>query len=416
MQNITDTICLLDCSYWGDNVTTLCMNITTATSDPATNEAATITYIQETVSNWLWRTVPLILLCIGLIGNALTVRVLTRLGTARQPTLTFLLFLAITDTVVLLTGLPRYWISYTFDYDILLISNAGCKFYYFFIYSSMQFSSWILVGVSVERVVKTYFPFRYKRLYTTKRVKIGLVITLFVLILVNIHFFFTNGINDYTEGECSSLTPETYWFDEYVFVYIDLTVLSLVPFVIMLISNIFLIRVLRRVQRERSDMMHEKYVKNANRFSIRMTKMLLVCTMYFLVATAPISIYFVVDSYFLPRFEESGDEASVARMDLAWSTTYLFSFSNYCVNFYLYTAMNDRFSRELRAVLCCKPSGRRWSSVYSVRGESSYRGQFSSHGLDLQTEESETNETVISDTIHSHPVAGSSEEGVIKCC
>ncbi|WAQ98201.1 TRFR-like protein [Mya arenaria] len=410
MHNTTDSIFSLDYSYIGDNTTTPCINITTATSDSVTKETATITYVQETVSNWLWRTVPLILFCAGLLGNALTVRVLTRLGTARQPTLTFLLFLAITDSVVLLTGLPRYWILYTFDYDIRLISNASCKFYYFFIYSSMQFSSWILVGVSVERVVKTYFPFRYKRWYTTKRVKIGLVITLFVLILVNIHFFFTNGINDFTEGECSSLTQEFSWFDDYVFVYIDLTVYSLVPFVIMFISNIFLIRILRNVQLKRSNMMHERYVRNTNRFSVRMTKMLLVCTIYFLAATAPISIFFVVDSYLSPGFKDSGDKADVARMDLAQSTINLCSYSNYCVNFYLYTAMNDRFSRELRAVLCCKPSGRRWSSAYSIRERSSYRKQSSSYGPEL---EPETMATVVSDSMHSHPIAGSSEESVI---
>ncbi|WAQ98234.1 TRFR-like protein [Mya arenaria] len=400
MQNTTESIFSLDCSYSGCNATIPCMNITTATCDPATNETAAISFMQETVSNWLWRTVPLIILCTGLLGNALTVRVLTRLGTARQPTLTFLLFLAITDTVVLLTGLPRYWISYTFDNDILLISNAGCKFYYFFIYSSMQFSSWILVGVSVERVVKTYFPFRYKRLYTTKRVKIVLVITLFILILVNVHFFFTNGINDFTAGNCTSLTQEFSWFNEYVFVYVDLGVLSIVPFAIILISNVFLVRKLRKYQKKRSSMMHERYVQNANRFSVRMTKMLLVCTIYFLAATAPISIYFVVDSYLLHGFEESGDKASVAKMHLAKTTTYLFNYSNYCVNFYLYTAMNDRFSHELRSVLCCKSSGRRWSSAYSIREGSSYPGESSRHGLEL---ESETTATVVSDSINSHP-------------
>ena len=337
--------------------------INTSQAGCDTGHTSTISVFTSTISayqlewdvvTWLWRTCPAAMLVLGLLGNSLTLVVLVRLGLKGQPTMTFLFFLAITDSVVLLTGLPRYWVVYVFDFDIRRTSDISCKLYYFSIYTSQQFSSWILVGVSVERVIKTYLPFRYKRMYTSKRVVFGLFIMLIILCGVNLHFFFTNGINEYTEGSCSSLTPDYFAFDEYVFVYVDLTIFSLVPFVIMSISNILLIRVLRRVQRERSEMMHESMVEKANQFSMRMTKMLVVCTAYFLTATAPLAIYFVVDSYLYPAFEETGNEGGMAYMDVAWAVTYVFNYSNYCVNFYLYTAMNDRFYQELRTVLCCQ--------------------------------------------------------------
>ena len=325
------------------------------TSTLSTIAATTSAFqLEWDVVTWLWRTVPVALFVVGIVGNILTIIVLVRLGLKKQPTMTFLFFLAITDTVVLLTGLPRYWVNYVFDFDIRRTSNLCCKLYYFFLYTSMHFSSWILVGVSIERVVKTHLPLRYKRIYTSKRVVYGLFILLIIIIGVNLHFFFTNGINDYTEGTCSSLTPEYFEFDEFVFVYIDMTIFSIGPFVIMSVSNILLIRVLRRVQRERSEMMHASMVDKANQFSIRMTKMLIVCTAYFLAATAPVCIYFIVDSYLYPEFEETGNEGGMAYMDIAWVVTYLVTYSNYCVNFYLYTALNDRFYQELRTVLCCQ--------------------------------------------------------------
>ena len=303
----------------------------------------------------VWKIFPPILLVFGLVGNGLTVAVIRRLGLRNQPTLVFISVLAVNDSVVLLTGLPRYWINYVFDFDLRTISDPGCKLSLFSIYLTMQYSSWILVGVSIERMVKTYFPFKYRRVFTTTKVIIGLVITFIVLAFVNGHFFFTNGINDFTNGSCDSLNKANEDFDEYTFTYIDFTVLSLAPFTIMLVCNIFLVRVLHKIQQERASMMHDSVLKRTHRVSVKMTRMLVVCTFYFILATAPISLYFILDTYLTPVYEETDNVLAIAKMDLAWSITYLLQFSNYCVNFYLYTATNTRFAPEMKALLKCKP-------------------------------------------------------------
>ena len=328
-----------------------------------TTEAVTITsetpqyyiskYFEETLYTWLWCTVPVVLFTAGLVGNGLTLVVIYRLGLKGQPTLVFLVFLAISDCVVLITGLPRYWISYVFDFDVKTISNTTCKLYYFFIYLSMQYSSWILVGVSLERVAKTYIPFAYKRLYSNTKVTVGLCVTFVVLCLVNVHFFFTNGINEYTEGDCGSLNDDYFYFDEYIFVYVDFFILSLLPFTIMLISGILLVRILRIAKTNRESMMHKSVLDRANRFSVRMTQMLVVCTIYFIVATAPISVYFIMDTYLYPVYEANDNTLALAKMDLAWTITFLIQFSNSCINFYLYTATNRRFYREMKSLVCC---------------------------------------------------------------
>lgn len=309
---------------------------------------------EDPVSNNLWKIVPPILLLVGITGNILAILVLKRLRFRRHPTLTFLMYLAVNDSVVLLTGLPRYWIYYITEYDIRKASNANCKLYYFCIYISMQYSSWILVGVSTERLVKTYFPFRYKRCYTSRKVGIGLLIVLFVLVLVNGHFFFTNGINDYTNGSCGSLTKEFTFYDENIYIYIDFFILCAIPFILMLICNILLVRILRVVEKNRATMMHHSMVSGANKFSVRMTKMLVLCTLYFLIATAPVSVWFILDSYLTPGYKSRNDIESLTRMERVRTITYLIQYTNYCINFYLYTAMNERFSKELKNLLFCK--------------------------------------------------------------
>ena len=315
-----------------------------------TTEGSVEEFAEEGVSKRLWQIFSVIIFVIGLTGNVLNMAVLWRLGIRKQPTLVFILFLAVTDSVVLISGLPRYWILSTFDYDTRTISNIVCKISLFSIYASMQYSAWILVGVCSERVMKTYFPFKYRRIFSVKSVSIGLLILLVCVCIVDIHFFWTNGINDFTNGDCSSLTEHDFYFDENVFVYIDFTFLSAIPFVIMLICNILLARILKKIQAKRSVMMHYIYFKRTQQVSVKMTRMLLITSIYFIIATAPISIYFIVDTYYRPKFNNH----EKAKLDLAWAIVYLFQFSNYSVNFYLYAACNRRFQQEIKAIFCCR--------------------------------------------------------------
>ncbi|XP_045203526.2 C-C chemokine receptor type 1-like [Mercenaria mercenaria] len=352
---------------------TLCLpwNATENVTTGADKEAECGNETEDVVSEYLWKIFPPILVLTGLTGNCLTIIVIKRLGFGKQPTLTFLLCLAISDIVVLCTGLPRYWILYVFDYDLKTASNANCKLYYFFLYMTMQYSSWILVGVTVERLVKYYFPLKYRTIYRYRKVVIiELLVILFILILVNGHFFFTNGINDFTEGDCSSLNPDFHYFDENVFTFIDFSILSVIPFLIMLVCNILLVKVLRKIQRDRVSMMHKSVYRRTSRFSVKMTKMLVVCTFYFLIATAPISVYFILDTYLSPVYESNNNCTAISRMDLLWSITYLLQYSNSCINFYLYTAMNRKFGKELKALLHCRRS-LRMMKVYSTQRQGS---------------------------------------------
>ncbi|XP_060601034.1 C-C chemokine receptor type 1-like [Ruditapes philippinarum] len=330
--------------------------------------------IENTVSDYLWKMCPPIFICFGLTGNILTILVIKRLGFRKQPTLTFLLCLAISDIFVLCTGLPRYWILYVFQYDLRTASNANCKLYYFFLYLSMHLSSWILVGVTVERLIKAYFPMKYRGLFSYRIVIIGLFVTFVTLVLINGHFFFTNGINNYTEGSCGSLNPDFFFFDENIFIFIDFSIVGAVPFIIMFVCNILLIHVLRTVQKERVSMMHKSVYQHTTRFSVKMTKMLVACTFYFLIATTPISVYMILDTYLLPVYEEENNCVAISRMDLAWSITYILEYSNSCINFYLYTATNDRFYKELKALLRCHQS-LRMMRVYSAQQHSGSGGR-----------------------------------------
>jgi hypothetical protein len=312
----------------------------------------------EDVSRYLWVGLSPVLFIVGVVGNALTIVVLRQMEFHKKPPFLFLFCLALNDTLVLCVGLSRYWIRETFSVDIRALTNLGCKFNLFFIYWSMQLSSWILVCVVLERCIKTNFPFQYPRIVTVQRC-VGLLVVLMIFLAgVDLHYFWTNGLKmDGSEIECNSLTEQYFTFEEFVFTYIDFSVLSVVPFLLMIVMNITIIRVFRQSRQFRKSTVKNRQTnKKLNRFDVKLTRMLLCTSVYFLIATLPISVYFIVDSY-----KKNLTDLESAKMDVVWSSSYIFQFTNYTINFFLYNLTNDRFRNKFLLIIRCrKKEKRRW--------------------------------------------------------
>ncbi|KAK3611142.1 hypothetical protein CHS0354_014886 [Potamilus streckersoni] len=368
----------------------------------------------ENTRKWLWKIFSVVFLVFGLTGNLLAVLVFRKIGVSKRPTLFFLFVLAITDSVVLVTGLSRYWILNTFELDIRTLSDFGCKLHLLVIYLSMQYSSWILVFVCIERVIKTYLPLQFIRIVTYRRVYVSLIILFVVLLGVDHHYFWTNGINNFTKGDCSSLKDEYEKFDDFVFVYIDFTFLSAAPFAIMLICNVLLVRALSRIQRNRASMMHSIIFRRTQLVSNKLTKMLLVSTCYFLIATVPVSVVFIVDSYRRRSQNKNSDMHIKVIFDFVKTITYLIQYSHYSVNFYLYSMTNDKIWTKLKIVCGCRNEIKR-STITSCKMNTQKPSPSSSSRTKGSQEELETNaEAVFSLTGFETQVSLSEIEGVVE--
>ena len=300
----------------------------------------------NSVSAYLWIIFSPIFLFVGVFGNILNLFVLRRMHFEKNPTLTLLFLLSFTDMTVLLVGLPRYWAQNALEFDLRTVSQFSCKLSLFLIYISMQLSSWILVMVSVIRMVKTVLPIRYPRKkfrVTRKNTLIAFGIVVISLFIVNFHFFFTNGVvTEDGEASCTSLTPEFLNFDEYVFVYIDFLVLSIFPAFVIVVCNVLIYLVLKEMkQRRLSSASTEKVTSES---VSRVTRMLFVTSSYFVIATVPISVHFIVDSYVRP----GSDDLTEAQLDMSNTVLYLFQYSHFVINFYCYTVTNKRFRRTVQ--------------------------------------------------------------------
>ncbi|PVD35156.1 hypothetical protein C0Q70_06437 [Pomacea canaliculata] len=248
------------------------MNYSSDSADPDSSHADDdLCHAADKVVKWMWSTIAPFIIIIGLLGNLLVIIVFERLHFRKSSTLLHMFVLAFNDSVILCLGPVRYWTKEVFQFDLATISDFGCRLNFFVLYTSLDFSAWILVSVSVERVVSVHKPLHARIWFTVNRALIRLVIIFVLLCGINMHFFFTNGLvssfnstsSDNNTGinttttattddsqRCDSL-PEFSVFNNYYFVWIDLFFDSLFPFVLMALSNCFIVKSLRESKRNR---------------------------------------------------------------------------------------------------------------------------------------------------------------------
>jgi hypothetical protein len=131
---------------------------------------------------------PLLILIFGSFGNILSFCVLLRANMRRYSTFCYLACLALVDIGVIITFCVNFISLYHFNNDIQH-GPFACKLFAFCIYFLPQYSSWILVAVSIDRVISAKY-LRLAKTWSKPRhsVLVTLLLGLFLGIL-NSHFF-----------------------------------------------------------------------------------------------------------------------------------------------------------------------------------------------------------------------------------
>jgi hypothetical protein len=131
---------------------------------------------------------PVLVLVFGSFGNLLSFCVLLRAQMRKYSTFCYLACLALVDLAVIITFCVNFISLYHFNYDIQ-DEPFPCKLFAFSIYFLPQYSSWILVAVSIDRVISAKY-LRLAKTWSKPRhsVLVTFLLGLFLAIL-NSHFF-----------------------------------------------------------------------------------------------------------------------------------------------------------------------------------------------------------------------------------
>ncbi|XP_074650526.1 kappa-type opioid receptor-like [Tubulanus polymorphus] len=325
------------------------MNLTTNYSTfPPTPDSLTTSYPTHSPSGaryleFLNSYAAIFVVVLGVIGNCLSITVLLAVKSLRTTSTGILLtILAFADNGALLIGLLPVWIKAVFNVSLYEVNVVVCKFRYVFMYFSLQYSSSVLVLIAIERFVSVYNPAKANEWFSLKRTGIiaaGLGIFLFLL---NSHWFATMEIETTTEASRCSAPESSQYFVYEVWVWIDLLIYALIPWVLLSVCNVAIVLRVRNLGR-RLTLRRLNSGSSASRRSklTSMTAMLLVVNTSFLITTMPFAIYVLC---------LSAEYLSLVK-ELIYESLYLLSYINNAINFFLYVISGVRFRAAMMKLL-----------------------------------------------------------------
>ena len=296
----------------------------------------------------LWQIVSPILIVCGTIGNVLSMIVLSRKNMRQSVSSTYLLGLSAADLMVLYVGLLRQWLRYL-GFDIRLATNWLCKLHWWLLYVTLDFSVWLLIMVTIERVISTFKPFSTRILCTRKRAKVAITAVGITVLVCNSHVLYgmertitsvENGTFSYNCGP----SPEYAKFFVMVWNYIDLCKFSLIPFLILTLSNIGIIYKVISNNRKMKGQIAPSTVTDVHKKTSAMSRLLVILNVVFIVCTAPVCVYLIGEPYWIPK----GVPRNIQLQDPWWAVVNILMYINNTVNFILYCLSGSKFRQELK--------------------------------------------------------------------
>ena len=322
----------------------------------------------QSIEQNLWTYISPIILFFGTIGNVLCCITLVRLVRQGKTFALYFSVLAVSDIIYLNTGLLRQWVKVLIDIDIRDLGIAVCKVHSFVVNWSSHLSSWLLVAATMQRLFSVILPLKARDIFTPANIWISILAISVCLAGVDAVLFWTEGeafeAETNTTYKCSYV-DEHKFFASSVWPWIDLMLLVVIPFIIMFISNIVIIRtVCKTVQLRRT--MSQNHGRGGVHTNSNITAMMLTTSFTFLLLMSPMAISLTFINNYVPDFAD--DLLKEAQTDLAWAIVSLLAYTNNAINFLLYCISGALFRRALLSFCCYKyrePLQRR-STVYTV--------------------------------------------------
>ena len=316
--------------------------------------------------------IPPVLLILGTFGNIFSFVILAK-NMLKMSTYSYLAVLAIMDISVLYIGLLRMWIG-QLTVDILDISNWLCKGLNFLGYVCSDSSVWLIIAVTVERYIAVCFPLRAPRMCNTRRALIVVILIIVALSLVNGHMLWTVELSyKYHNGSyVSKCDPSVNYktLIKEIWPWVDAAIYSFVPFVIITVLNIQIIRQVLYSRKQRNALQQLTVTSKVNGIiyktrakrhcegSKKLTCMLLAVSFTFLLTTLPMNVLQIVSAFIGPNQDDGSAEYALryAKLTLARTVVELLMYINHSINFFLYCATGRKFRLQFKVMmsLCCQ--------------------------------------------------------------
>ena len=342
------------------------------------------------IADVIYKTFSITFLVVGLITNLISAIIYSKKKMRKSSYSVYLLALAIVDLFVILNGNSRlvlmsfledtnYNSRNTSDeanifkgYDIRETSIVVCRLHMFFTYYSLELSSCILCLLSIDRffgIVLALKAFRFNRSSIAHKV---ICITVFLLAFINLHFLIGMGYHHPANSseldnktslfnstiiqrvKCEANPNNAYYFGVWrVYFFFDSIVYSIIPFLIMITCNVFIIAKIvksrvrsKQVIRAKTKILTSSHstsqiVKNTNSMLAtekRISIILVGISFSFLILTTPVFIIEQLNDLYPHDYN----------WDIILACSYMLMYLNHVINFFFYCLTGPKFRNEVK--------------------------------------------------------------------
>ncbi|XP_008830153.1 probable C-C chemokine receptor type 3 [Nannospalax galili] len=282
------------------------------------------------LGTWLLPPLYSLVFIIGLLGNVMVVVILTKYRRLRIMTNIYLLNLAISDLLFLIT-IP-FWIHHS-GWNDWVFGHYMCKllsgFYYLALYSEIFF---ILV-LTIDRylvIVHAVFALR------TRKVTLAVITSIVTWGLAGLaafpEFVFHEYQHDYGESDCRPLYPEGEQDRWKRFHALRMNIFGLVlPFLIMAFCYSGIIKTLLRCP---------------NKKKYKAIRLIFVIMVVFFIFWTPYNLVLLLSAFYTKFFDNSCEQSK--HLDLVLKVTEVIAYTHCCVNPVIYGFVGERFRKHLQ--------------------------------------------------------------------
>ncbi len=268
-------------------------------------------YISTGVNNRLTEEIvaylSLIVGILGLLGHILSLIILLRPPFNDMPHCLFCINLACIDIVYMLLLLNFSSIQIVTGKSAMLLSTFWCKLMLSFGYLCIHLDSWVLVGLSVERLIGIFYPLRCNLIITKRRIKIFLVIIFIFLTAFHAESSVRYGLVEIRKGESFIQNCQPVYFyglpRKYFYIkdQILLFLLSVIPSLVISICNMAIL--IKLVHRKRAQVRF--YINSPDNNDTRTNSMLISVMISYVLLNLPAQIYSVIVTIQTNDFDDS---------------------------------------------------------------------------------------------------------------
>lgn len=295
-----------------------------------------------------------IFLVTGLFGNLFTIATMASSRFQHMTSRYILIFLAISDTVLLLTQpFNKLWVIKLLGSDLRAISRTSCKAFFVIFRSAKMTSSWLVVLLCFERFVAVVFPLKAKVIIRKRFIFPAIALDYIVMLTYNSVWHFSSDVID---GICKPDVPS---FQHKVFVTIGTTFYSLIPTALLMVFTPQIIVRLVHQQKIRRNLSRRsgiaQSVSNASsahskkgKEMFRASVMVLGVMIAYIILIIPIT---TVHLYAFTAGVSAFDHGSLGFFiyrEIAQTLEQI----NYAVNFFFYVLCSFTFRQRVKEILC----------------------------------------------------------------